>query len=108
LHHHAARRRRHFHAVTMTIEQLGAQPTFERLDSAADRGLLRVKLRRSGAETSGFCDGEEKPHIVPVAENIRHLALSRRSRNHSNNRYNVLAAQTFTSHGPLWFILHHC
>src|SRR5947208_6031380 len=96
LYQHAARRRCHFQAVTMTIKQLGAEPSFERLDSTANRCLFSVELRRSRAEASGFCDGEEKSHVVPVAENIRDLGFARSSRNHSNNRYNVLAAQTFT------------
>src|SRR5205085_1785795 len=81
---------------------------FERLNATPDGRLLGVELGRGRAEASRLGDGEEKPHIVPVAENIRDLGLAGRSRNHSNNRYNVLAAQTFTSGGPLWFILHYC
>ena len=76
LHQHAAGGRRHFHAVAMAVEQLGAQPALERLDASTDRRLLGVQLGCGGAEAAGFCDGQEKTHIVPVAENIRDFALA--------------------------------
>ena len=74
---HAAGGGRHFHAVAMAVEQLGAQPALERLDAPTDRRLLGVELGRCGAETAGFCNGEEKTHVVPVAENVRDFALAR-------------------------------
>ena len=107
LHQHAARRRRHLHAVAMAVEQLGTEPALERLDSTADGCLLGVELRRSSAEASGLGDGEEKTHVVPVAEDVRHLALTWAESNHRNNRYNVLRGPNIYLQGPLWFILHH-
>ena len=93
---HAAGGRGHFHAMAMAVEQLGAQPALERLDAPTDRGLFGVELGRCGAEAAGFCNGEEETYVVPVAENIGDLALERRNRNHSNNRYNKVVGPKFT------------
>jgi hypothetical protein len=75
---HAASGRRHFHAVAVAVEQLGAEPALEGLDAAADRRLLGVQLRGSSAEAPGLCNREEETHVVPVAENVRHLVFARR------------------------------
>ena len=97
---HAARRGRHFHAVAMAIEQLGAQTALERLDAATDGRLLGVQLRSSSTETSGFGDGQEKSDVVPIAENIRHFAFTGCRRDHGNNRYNRVWAEAFTWRVP--------
>ncbi len=85
---HAAGGRGHFHAVAVAVEQLGAQPPLERLDAPADGGLLGIQLGGGGAEAAGLCNREEETNVIPVAENVRHLVLARRSRDHRNNRYN--------------------
>ena len=95
------------HAVAVAVEQLGAQPALERLDAAADRGLLGIQLRGGGAEAAGFCNGEEKTHVVPIAKNVWDLILSRGSRDHRNNRYNKVGGAKFTLTMATWFILHH-
>nr|WP_246158443.1 hypothetical protein [Reyranella soli] len=91
----------------MAVEQLGAQPALERLDTAADRRLLGIQLRGGSAEASGFCNGEEKTYVVPIAKNVWDLILSRGSRDHRNNRYNKVGGVKFTLTMATWFILHH-
>ena len=54
---HAAGGGRHFHAVAVAVEQLGAEPALKRLDAPTDRGLLGVELGRRSAEAAGFCNG---------------------------------------------------
>ena len=93
--------------MAMAIKQLGAQATFQCLDTTTDGCLLGVQLGRSGAEASGFRDRQKKTHIIPIAEDVRDFALTGRRIDHRNNRYNVFAVDTFTCRGPSWFILPH-
>ncbi len=86
---HAAGRGRHFHAVAMAVEQLGAQPALERLDAAADRRLLGIQLRGGSAEASGFCNRRGKNVRRPNRQEcLGPYSFGRRSRDHRNNRYN--------------------
>ena len=64
---HAACCRRHFHAMTMTVEEFGTQPALQRLDASANGGLFGVELRCGRTEATGFCNREEKTYVVPIA-----------------------------------------
>jgi hypothetical protein len=96
---HAARSRGDFHAVPMTVEQLGAEPPFECLDASADRCLLGIELCRRGAEAAGFCNSQEKAHIVPVPENVGDLGLAWRRGEHRYGRYNKIAPGVYLGTG---------
>jgi hypothetical protein len=96
---HAAGGRRHFHAVAVAVEQLGAQTALERLDATTDRRLLGIELGCSRAEAAGFCNREEETHIVPVAQNIGDFALARRRGDHRNNRYNKVVGKSLLETG---------